>query len=85
MRNLYSLVLDVEKNKYKWTPFNNNQKDLRNQLNELASKNINAHEDRVYKGSHFLGFSGFKKGKERIEQFKTQKLNKQHAMKNRDC
>ena len=65
MRNSNSLVLDVEKNEHKWTPFNNNQKELRNELkelselgelNELASKNINTYEDRVYKESHFLGF-----------------------------
>ena len=62
MRNINSLVLDVEKNECNWTPFNNNQEDLRNELNELASKNINDYEDRVYKGSHFLGF---KKRKEK--------------------
>ena len=56
MRNINSLVLDVEKNEYKWTPFNNNQKDLRNELNELASKNIHDYEDRVYKESNFFGF-----------------------------
>ena len=71
----------MKKNECSWTPFNNNQKDLRNELNELASENINAYEDRVYEGSHFLGCIKRKK----IEQFKTRKLKKQHAMKNRDC
>ena len=71
----------MEENKYKWTPFNNNQIKLRNELNELASKNIpNAYEDCVYKESHFFG--SIKRRK--IEQFKTQKLNKKHTMKNKD-
>ena len=83
----------MEKNECNWTPFNNNQEDLRNELNELkelselgesnelASKNINAYEDCVYKESHFFGFI---KRQEKIEKFKTQKLNKQPAMKNKD-
>ena len=80
----------MEENKCNWTPFNNNQVEFRNELKELselnelqqlASENINAYEDRVYEGSHFLGCIKRKK----IEQFKTRKLKKQHAMKNRDC
>ena len=62
-----SLVLDVKKGKHKWNPFKDNQKKFRNELNELASKNIpNAYEDRVYKESHFLGFLGFKKRQEKL-------------------
>ena len=57
--------MDVEKNEYKWTPFNNNQIEFRNKLNalselnelqQLASENINAYENHVYEESHFLGF-----------------------------
>ena len=49
--------MDVEKDDFEWTPFNNDQINFRNELLQLASKNIpNAYEDRVYKGSNFLGF-----------------------------
>ena len=75
--NLNSLVLNVEENKSNWTLFNN-QINFTNKLPKLAS---NDYEDRVYKGSNFLGSI---KREERNEKSKTRKLNKKHTMKNRD-
>ena len=81
MRNSKLLVLDVEKNKAEWTRFDNNQ-DLINELNELASiKDKNAYEDRAYKKSHFLGFIG---REERMNEKLNNKKNKKRARKNRD-
>ena len=63
----------MEKDDFEWTPFNNDQINFRNELLQLAS---NDYQVRVYEGSHFLGFLGSIKRKEKNEQSKTRKLKR---------